>query len=47
MPIVYKCSDYYNYEGTDNDVAERQENLKSCGNRCLKNVSFSSLFHTS
>ncbi|XP_061400668.1 NF-X1-type zinc finger protein NFXL1 [Musca vetustissima] len=37
MPIVYKCSDYYSTGGTDNDVAERQENLKSCGNRCLKN----------
>lgn len=39
MPIVYKCSDYFNSEGTEGDILERQENLKSCGNRCLKNVS--------
>lgn len=40
LPIVYKCSDYYNTAGSEGEILERQENLKSCGNRCLKNVSF-------
>lgn len=39
MQIIYKCCDYYNNQGAVTDIAERQERLKSCGNRCLKNVS--------
>ncbi|XP_037901244.1 NF-X1-type zinc finger protein NFXL1 [Glossina fuscipes] len=39
MQIIYKCCDYYNNQGAVTDIAERQERLKSCGNRCLKNYS--------
>ncbi|KAM7357795.1 NF-X1-type zinc finger protein NFXL1 [Cochliomyia hominivorax] len=37
MYIVYKCSEYFNKDGNEGEILERQENLKSCGNRCLKN----------
>lgn len=40
MPVAYKCSEYFSTEGSEGEILEKQENLKSCGNRCLKNVSF-------
>lgn len=37
---VYKCSEYFDETGTVQEIIERREKLRSCGNRCLKNVSF-------
>lgn len=36
--VYYKCSEFYETDGTsDQDIEERQEKLKSCGSRCIKN----------
>ncbi|XP_037933957.1 NF-X1-type zinc finger protein NFXL1 [Teleopsis dalmanni] len=37
--VLYKCSEYFRTDGTENDIMEQREKLKSCGNRCLKNYS--------
>ncbi|KAH8296583.1 hypothetical protein KR054_008304 [Drosophila jambulina] len=34
---VYKCSEYYDETGTVQEIVDRREKLRSCGNRCLKN----------
>lgn len=36
--VIYKCSEYFNEEGSLQEVQERQQRFNSCGNRCLKNV---------
>ncbi|KAH8315852.1 hypothetical protein KR067_011340 [Drosophila pandora] len=35
--LVYKCSEYYDENGTVQEIIDRREKLRSCGNRCLKN----------
>ncbi|KAI8039370.1 hypothetical protein M5D96_008093 [Drosophila gunungcola] len=35
--LVYKCSEYFDETGTVQEIIERREKLRSCGNRCLKN----------
>jgi len=37
--LVYKCNEYYDETGSVQEIIERREKLRSCGNRCLKNVS--------
>ncbi|KAH8324012.1 hypothetical protein KR074_006983 [Drosophila pseudoananassae] len=35
--LVYKCSEYFDENGTVQEIIDRREKLRSCGNRCLKN----------
>ncbi|XP_053955812.1 NF-X1-type zinc finger protein NFXL1 isoform X2 [Anastrepha ludens] len=44
--VMYKCSEYFSDEGTKEEVNLRQERLKSCGNRCLKNLPCGHRCHT-
>lgn len=37
--VYYKCGDYYRNEDDENVLAADREKMKSCGNRCIKNVS--------
>lgn len=37
--VYYKCGDYYR-DADENVLSVEREKMKSCGNRCIKNVSF-------
>lgn len=37
--VYYKCGEYYRNEIDENVLSIEREKMKSCGNRCIKNVS--------
>lgn len=37
--VYYKCGDYYR-DADENVLSAEREKMKSCGNRCIKNVSY-------
>lgn len=49
-PVYYKCADYYKYD-TDIDNMEALQiergKLRSCGNRCIRNVRIDNLLLSS
>lgn len=37
--VYYKCGDFYRDDIDENALSAEREKMKSCGNRCIKNVS--------
>ncbi|XP_030375185.1 NF-X1-type zinc finger protein NFXL1 [Scaptodrosophila lebanonensis] len=35
--VVYKCNEFFDEKSTIQEIVERQQKFRSCGNRCLKN----------